>query len=65
MTNTNNNNEFKEVISSMYQNKGIGMTENQWNDIVKRNMQKEMQETRQKEFTLQAQKIQLRNDLMR
>ena len=36
--------EFTEVIQAMTVNKGIGMTDKQWNDIVMKNAQKERDE---------------------
>jgi N-acetylglutamate synthase/N-acetylornithine aminotransferase len=40
MQKTYNPCQFKEIITSMTANKGIGMTEPEWATIVKRNAQK-------------------------
>lgn len=44
--------DFKEVITSMTVNKGIGMTNGEWNEIVKRNVQKEKDEAQRQRDTL-------------
>lgn len=44
--------DFKEVITAMTGNKGIGMTDNQWSAIVQKNVQKEKDEAEKKKLTL-------------
>jgi hypothetical protein len=44
--------DFNEVITAMTGNKGIGMTEGQWNAIVKQNAVKEEQDAKLKKENL-------------
>lgn len=55
--------EFKDVINAMTYNKGAGMTEAQWNEIVKKNAEKARQEELTHKEKLNQQKLKMRRDL--
>lgn len=51
------------MITAKTYNKGIGMTENQWKDIVMRNAQKERDEEARKKVVLVKQRQDMKHDL--
>ena len=55
--------EFKDVINAMTYNKGCGMTEAQWNQIVVKNAEKAKQEELSHKEKLNQQKLRMRRDL--
>lgn len=55
-----NPDEFKSVITAKTYDKGIGMTEKQWNDIVLKNAQKERDEEAKKKDLLVKQRLDMK-----